>query len=151
VYGDINRVDLQVGMMAEKPPPGFGFSETAFRIFLLMAYRRLKSDRFFTTDYSSEMYTTEGMDWINAAGMRSVLLRHYPELTGALRQVQNPFAPWQRIGGAEEPGDICRDPNRRAAADRDTEPPGYFTGKVVERARSSRTRSTHGAPARHRR
>ncbi len=26
---DINRVDLMVGMYAEKPPPGFGFSDTA--------------------------------------------------------------------------------------------------------------------------
>ena len=32
--------------------PGFGFSDTAFRIFILMASRRLKSDRFFTNDYS---------------------------------------------------------------------------------------------------
>ena len=33
---------------AETPPAGFGFSDTAFRVFVLMASRRLKSDRFFT-------------------------------------------------------------------------------------------------------
>lgn len=37
-------------MLAEPLPPGFGFSDTAFRIFILMASRRLKSDRFFTND-----------------------------------------------------------------------------------------------------
>ena len=58
---DINAVDLQVGMMAETPPEGFGFSDTAFRIFILMASRRIKSDRFFTSDYNIGVYTQPGM------------------------------------------------------------------------------------------
>jgi hypothetical protein len=38
VYGgDVNRVDLMVGMFAEDLPEGFGFSDTAFRVFILMA------------------------------------------------------------------------------------------------------------------
>ena len=48
VYDSIEDVDLTVGLHAEPPPAGFGFSDTAFRIFILMASRRLKSDRFFT-------------------------------------------------------------------------------------------------------
>ena len=48
VYGDVERVDLMVGMYAEPKPEGFGFSDTAFRVFILMASRRLESDRFFT-------------------------------------------------------------------------------------------------------
>jgi hypothetical protein len=95
--GDIDRVDLMVGLFAENPPKGFGFSDTAFRIFLLMAGRRLKSDRYFTDDYTPKVYTQLGMDWINRNGMASVLLRHYPELTPALRGVKNPFAPWTRV------------------------------------------------------
>ena len=55
--GDINSVDLMVGLYAEPLPDGFGFSETAFRIFVLMASRRLKSDRFFTDDYRPGIYT----------------------------------------------------------------------------------------------
>jgi Animal haem peroxidase. len=35
--GDVDAVDLQIGMQAEQPPKGFGFSDTAFRIFILMA------------------------------------------------------------------------------------------------------------------
>jgi hypothetical protein len=98
VYGgDIDRVDLMVGMYAEAPPPGFGFSDTAFRIFVLMASRRLKSDRYFTTDFTPEVYSPAGMDWLNNNGMKSVLLRHYPELAPALRGRDNAFAPWRPI------------------------------------------------------
>lgn len=94
---DIERVDLMVGMYAETPPKGFGFSDTAFRIFILMASRRLKSDRFFTVDYTPRVYTQVGLDWINDNDMSSVLLRHYPELAAPLRQVKNAFAPWPRL------------------------------------------------------
>jgi hypothetical protein len=94
VYGDVERVDLMVGMFAEPKPFGFGFSDTAFRIFVLMASRRLKSDRFFTVDYTPRVYTQEGLDWIDNASMTSILLRHFPELAPALRRVENAFAPW---------------------------------------------------------
>ena len=98
VYGnDIERIDLMVGMFAEDLPPGFGFSDTAFRIFILMASRRLKSDRFFTTDYTPEVYTPFGYNWVENTTMSQVLLRHYPELRRALNGVQNPFAPWRKI------------------------------------------------------
>jgi hypothetical protein len=78
--GDIDLVDVQIGLQAEKPPKGFGFSDTAFRIFILMASRRLKSDRFFTDDFRPEVYTKVGFDWVNNNGLKDVLLRHYPEL-----------------------------------------------------------------------
>jgi len=95
VYGDdVERVDLMVGMYAEPLPKGFAFSDTAFRIFVLMASRRLNSDRFFTTDYTPETYTPVGMSWIDDSTMKSVLLRHYPKLRTALQGVDNAFAPW---------------------------------------------------------
>ncbi len=95
--GDIDRVDTQVGMLAEDLPEGFGFSDTAFRVFILMASRRLKSDRFFTTDWTPETYTQVGIDWINSNDMSSVILRHYPDLAPTLRGVSNAFAPWNRV------------------------------------------------------
>jgi hypothetical protein len=95
VYGHPDKVDLMVGMYAEKPPEGFGFSDTAFRVFILMASRRLKSDRYFTTDFTPEVYTQPGMDWVNDNNMTSVLLRHFPELAPALMRTKNPFAPWK--------------------------------------------------------
>ena len=95
--GDIDRVDLIVGLFAETPPKGFGFSDTAFRIFVLMASRRLNSDRFFTDDFTEEVYSKAGMDWIQNNTMSSVLLRHFPALEPSLRGVKNAFAPWNRV------------------------------------------------------
>jgi hypothetical protein len=96
IYGDVERVDTMIGMYAERKPKGFGFSDTAFRIFILMASRRLESDRFFTRDYRPEVYTKEGIDWVESNSMRTLLLRHFPELEPALHGVPNPFAPWNR-------------------------------------------------------
>jgi heme peroxidase len=94
VYGSIEDVDLTVGLHAEPLPSGFGFSDTAFRTFILMASRRLKSDRFFTTDFTPEVYTPEGIRWIADNDMSAVLVRHYPDLAPVLRTVRNPFAQW---------------------------------------------------------
>ena len=96
--GDIEKVDAMVGMFGEKLPEKFGFSDTAFRIFVLMATRRLKSDRFFTVDFTPRIYTPEGIAWIADNDMCSVLIRHYPELEPVLRGHTNAFAPWPRLG-----------------------------------------------------
>ena len=96
---DINRVDVMVGMYAEKPPDGFGFSDTAFRVFILMASRRLKSDRFLSEDYKPEIYTQPGIDWVEGNNMRTVLLRHFPELAPSMGHLENAFEPWKATGG----------------------------------------------------
>ena len=101
VYSDPEEVDTMVGMYAERKPKGFGFSDTAFRIFILMASRRLEADRFFTRDYRPEVYTQEGIDWVENNSMRTLLLRHFPALGPALEGVANPFAPWRRSGAAQ--------------------------------------------------
>lgn len=93
--GKLEDVDTMVGMFCEPLPKGFGFSDTAFRIFILMASRRLKSDRFFTSDYRAEIYTEAGLDWIRRTGMKEIILRHHPDLKFAFENVRNPFAPWQ--------------------------------------------------------
>jgi hypothetical protein len=95
VYNDdINQVDLMVGLYAEPRPSGFGFSDTAFRIFILMASRRLNSDPFLTEYFTPEVYTSWGMQWIDKNGMASVLARHFPALQPFLEHVANPFEPW---------------------------------------------------------
>ena len=97
IYKDVDRVDLLVGLMAEDPPKDFGFCDTTFRAFIVMASRRLKSDRFFTDDFRPEIYTELGMDWIDNNSMKSVLLRHFPELGQALEGVNNSFSPWNVV------------------------------------------------------
>lgn len=95
--GDIDKVDTMVGLYAEPLPDGFGFSETAFRIFLLMASRRLKSDPFFTSEYKPEVYTEAGIEWVEDNDMLTVLERHIPELQPALEGVSNAFQPWKKL------------------------------------------------------
>jgi hypothetical protein len=85
-----------VGLYDEDIPEGFGFSETAFRIFILMASRRLQSDRFFTTDYNEKTYTRVGLTWIDDNNMRTVLRRHIPGLGPVLDKVDNAFKPWPK-------------------------------------------------------
>jgi len=85
-------------MFAEPRPKGFAFSDTAFRIFALMASRRLNSDRFFTRDYTPQVYTEAGLDWIDDNTMATVLRRHHPELGPAMRSITNAFEPWERVG-----------------------------------------------------
>jgi hypothetical protein len=103
VYGgDLEKVDLMTGLYAEPLPAGFGFSETAFRIFVLMASRRLKSDRFFTDDYRAEVYTEFGLDYVKKNSMLSVLRRHHPQLGPALSGVQNAFHPWKKTTAPPE-------------------------------------------------
>jgi hypothetical protein len=97
---DLDKVDLMTGLYAEPLPEGFGFSETAFRLFILMASRRLKSDRFFTDDYRAEIYTEFGLNYIHEASMLSLLKRHHPDLASALDGLENAFHPWKPAAAA---------------------------------------------------
>lgn len=100
---DIEKVDLMVGMFCEPLPKGFGFSDTAFRVFILMASRRLKSDRFLAGDgWSEKVYTKEGMEWVQRETMISVLLRHFPDLGEALKGKDNAFRPWAKVGASND-------------------------------------------------
>lgn len=103
VYNNrIEDVDLLVGTLAEArskkygTPPGFGFSDTAFRIFILMASRRLKSDRFFTDDFRPEVYTKAGFAWVQENSLRTVLERHCGALRLHFADARNVFFPWAR-------------------------------------------------------
>jgi hypothetical protein len=112
VYGgDVEALDLLIGTLAEQSPSrrptNFGFGETLFQIFLLNATRRLQADRFYTTCYNEETYTKAGLDWIDEANLRTVLLRHHPGLarTG-LANIRNAFEPWdsgERLDPARHP------------------------------------------------
>jgi hypothetical protein len=99
--GDLEKVDLMTGLFAEPLPKGFGFSETAFRIFVLMASRRLKSDRFFTDDWRPEIYTEFGLEYLRRNSMLTVLKRHFPQLAPALEGVKNAFQPWKAVAPPE--------------------------------------------------
>nr|GEX84955.1 alpha-dioxygenase 1-like [Tanacetum cinerariifolium] len=79
---NVEKLDLLVGMAAEKKINGFAISETAFVIFIIMASRRLEADRFFTSDFNEDVYTKKGLEWVNTTeSLKDVLDRHYPEMT----------------------------------------------------------------------
>ncbi|KAK4099004.1 heme peroxidase [Parathielavia hyrcaniae] len=102
-YGEdgLERVDALVGSHAEPVIPGFGFSKTAFRVFILMASRRLKADRFIGGhgEWSEGTYTKVGFWWVQNSGMKDVLGRHFPELGALLERNggRNVFAPWVKM------------------------------------------------------
>ncbi len=122
VYGDqpedVEKLDLMIGTLAEGyRPTGFGFGETMFQIFILNASRRLQADRFYTNSYNEETYTKEGLQWIDEADLKKVLLRHFPSLANTgLANVKNAFEPWD----TDERLDPARHPLR--AYDKDLKP-----------------------------
>lgn len=117
---NIEDVDTVVGWLAEfRRPHGFAISETQFLVFVLNASRRLFSDRFFTSSFRKEFYTTFGVEWVNNNGpeaqmetrpsnrhldpvspMKRVLMRTVPELAAELAHVVNVFDPWARDAGS---------------------------------------------------
>jgi hypothetical protein len=116
---NIEDVDTVVGWHAEgKRPHGFAISETQFQVFILNASRRLFSDRFFTSSFRPEFYTTLGVEWVRNSGpakmyepkpqnghrvevspLKRVLMRTIPELRPELAHVANAFDPWARDRG----------------------------------------------------
>jgi len=117
---NIEDVDTVVGYLAEPTRPhGFAISETQFVVFILNASRRLFSDRFLTSSFRPEFYTSLGVRWVNNNGpgdpmtergepnchtqpvspLKRVLLRNIPELASELGPVINAFDPWARDRG----------------------------------------------------
>jgi hypothetical protein len=98
VYDDVEDLDLLIGTLAEakdRRPDGFGFGETVFQIFIASASRRLQADRFYTDCYNEDVYTPEGLRWIDRTDLKTVILRHYPELADTgLANIKNAFEPW---------------------------------------------------------
>ncbi len=106
VYGDIEKMDLLVGTLAEADRyPGYAFGNTPFYIFALMASRRLMADPFFSDYYTEEHYTKNGIEHVRKTTMSDVIIRHFPELKnrfyvkkkwlfGHKKVVKNAFRPW---------------------------------------------------------
>jgi hypothetical protein len=90
-------LDLRIGAQTEaRRPEFFGFGETLFQLFILVASRRLQGDRFFTDSYDAKTYTQTGLDWIDDNSMKTVILRHMPELKETeLAKLTNAFEPWK--------------------------------------------------------
>ncbi|XP_060968959.1 alpha-dioxygenase 2 isoform X1 [Cannabis sativa] len=99
VYGDdVEKLDLLVGLHAEKKIKGFAISETSFFIFLLIASRRLEADRFFTSNFNMETYTKEGFEWVNKTeSLKDVIDRHFPNMTKKWMCSSSAFSVWDSL------------------------------------------------------
>ncbi|KAL5545033.1 hypothetical protein UlMin_008817 [Ulmus minor] len=99
VYGDdVEKLDLLVGLHAEKKIKGFAISETAFFIFVLIASRRLEADRFFTTNFNSKTYTEKGLEWVNKTEtLKDVIDRHFPDITKKWMRCSSAFSVWDSM------------------------------------------------------
>ncbi len=92
---DVEKLDLLVGTLAEEDRfDQFGFGNTPFYIFALMASRRLMSDPFLSDLYTDEVYSKAGKNWVETETMISVIKRNFPELAPKLKGVKNAFHPW---------------------------------------------------------
>ena len=92
---DVEKLDLLVGTLAEEDRfDQFGFGNTPFYIFALMASRRLMSDPFLSDLYTDEVYSKAGKNWVEKETMISVIIRNFPELAPKLKGVKNAFHPW---------------------------------------------------------
>jgi hypothetical protein len=143
---NIEDVDTIVGWLAEGARPhGFAISETQFQVFILNASRRLFSDRFFTSSFRPEFYSTLGVEWVSNNGpgekmfeptpqnghrvevspLKRILMRTMPELQAQLKPVINAFDPWARDRG--EYYSLAWTPRADAKSD-----PAFPAGVVAE-------------------
>ncbi len=93
---DVNKLDLLVGTLAEEDRfEQFGFGNTPFYVFALMASRRLMTDPFLSDLYNKDVYSKLGIDWVENNSMVDVIVRNFPELKPHFVGVKNAFHPWK--------------------------------------------------------
>ncbi len=93
--GDIDKVDVGIGILAEPKPEGFALGFTQFYQFVLNAPRRVKSNRYLTEGFTYADYE-EGMNWVeHGGGMLGAMYRHLPKLRPLMEGVNRAFAPWK--------------------------------------------------------
>lgn len=91
VYSDIEQVDFMVGCLADKDrPEGFAFGIVPYYIFVVMASRRLLSDRFFQEGLTEENYSEFGIQYLTETSFRDILARQFPEMKDDIPS--NPFS-----------------------------------------------------------
>lgn len=93
--GNVDHVDVGIGILAEPKPEGFALGFVQFYQFVLNAPRRIKSNRFLSEGYTYKEYL-EGMNWVeHGGGFKGAIRRHLPKLAAQLDGVKRGFAPWK--------------------------------------------------------
>ncbi|KAJ3089808.1 hypothetical protein HK100_007646 [Physocladia obscura] len=104
VYGEnYEDLDLLIGTLAEDKLPNFVFGETTYSVFMAQTQRRIECDRFLTIDYNEQVYTKEGIDWVEYTTFATILRRHFPAVRDLIKDDDNAFLPWKKATAAREP------------------------------------------------
>jgi len=91
VYSDVEQVDFMVGCLVDRDrPEGFAFGIVPYYIFVVMASRRLLSDRFFQEGLNEENYSNIGLKYIKDTRFQDILKRQFPDMRNAVPA--NPFS-----------------------------------------------------------
>lgn len=91
VYADIEQVDFLVGCLVDQDrPEGFAFGIVPYYIFVVMATRRIVSDRFFQEGLTEENYSESGIQYIMDTTFQDILQRQYPGIKNGIPE--NPFS-----------------------------------------------------------
>ena len=97
VYVDIEQVDFLVGCLVDQDrPEGFAFGVVPYHIFVVMASRRLMSDRFFMEGLTEENYSESGIQYLIGTSFGDILKRQFPDMKDHVPA--NPFANAWKIG-----------------------------------------------------
>ncbi|MDE2512311.1 MAG: hypothetical protein KGL74_14395, partial [Elusimicrobia bacterium] len=102
VYKNVNDVDFQIGILAERKPTGFALGNRQFKVFVLSAPARLKNDRLLSEQYGSRTYGTSGIEYVEHTNFAHLIERHFPSLRPAVEGVENMFAPLPKAGTLNE-------------------------------------------------
>jgi hypothetical protein len=92
---DIDKVDPNIGILAEPRPKGNALSYSQLKQFVGNAIGRLKNNRFLSEGYTYAEYL-EGLDYVeHSGGMLEMMARHMPELAEKMEGVERAFGVWK--------------------------------------------------------
>ena len=65
---------------------------------MLIMFRRLEADRFFTTNFNAKTYTEKGLEWVNTTEtLKDVIDRHFPDMTRKWMRCSSAFSVWDSM------------------------------------------------------
>jgi len=94
-HNDVDLISSFIGMRIEPKADNFLFGETARGVFLLHSSRRVHSNRFLCEDFTPEVYTQWGIDYVDRTTFRDVVISHFPALKPEFDSVHNGFFQWK--------------------------------------------------------
>lgn len=98
-FGKVEDVTFRAGILAERKPKDFALGNRQFKVFVLMAPRRLKADRFLSQMFDARYYGGQsGINYVENTTFSDIVLRHLPQLRPAFEGVDNAFKPLPKPG-----------------------------------------------------